>query len=282
VLSLEMLFKSIGEWRVLLPLTLVVVVFFASDAPCFWLGAVLTGAALLAAIFVFPAVLAIQGWTGKAGQALSPAHWVRMAGLLGGDYLRIVAIATLLVSTCVVALYLPTPVMLQIAVLCYAWLALIAVTGGTIYRRRAEIEDATEFLDKRKLVESPEEVARRRENVVDSIYASWRSGAQEDAWKALQRHVADSEDPLAELRLLYRRIIAWERPQFGLRVARELLSRLLEQDREGEALILARELLALDAGFRPGADEELVRLVAIAHANTDRATAEALQRNMPK
>ena len=276
VLSVEMVFGSIGEWRSLLPLTIAVAVFFASGATSYWFGVAVTGVAGLTAVAAFPAVLAIQGWTGKTRQALSPAHCARMARLLGRDYLWIAGFTALIVTCCVIVLYAQTPAMLRIAVLLYAWLAVIALSGGTVYFRRQSIEEQTEFLDKREVVESPAEVARRREEIVDSVYASWRAGAQENAWQTLSRHITTSEDPLAELRIVYRRASNWEGTRFADRVAQELLSRLLAEDREGEALMLARERLEQDASFRPREDSELSRLVQIANANADRATARAL------
>jgi hypothetical protein len=276
VLSVEMLLSSLGEWRSLLPLGIAVAIFFGSGATSFWLGTLLTVIACLAVILLVPAVIAIQGWTGKTRQSLSPIKCFLMARLLGRDYFGVAGVATLLAAASALALHPSMPLTLRIAVLCFSWLVLIALIGGIVHRRRDALENATEFHDKNQPVISPTEIARRREEAFDAIYAAWRGGAQENAWQALGRHVAASEDPLAELRIIYRRVSAWERPQFAHRVAQELLVRLVDQRREGEALALARERLAVDAKFRPRTSVEVMRLARYASAASDKPTARTM------
>jgi hypothetical protein len=276
VLSVEMLLSSLGEWRSLLPLGIAIAIFFGSGATSFWVGTLLTVIACLAVILLVPAVIAIQAWTGKTRQSLSPIRWFLMARLLGQDYLWIAGLATLLATASALALHPSTPLTLRIAVFCFSWLVLIAVTGGIVHCRRDALESATEFFDKSQPVICLAEIARRREESFDAIYAAWRGGAQENAWQTLGRHVAASEDPLAELRIIYRRVSGWERPQFAHRVAQELLTRLLDQRRESEALALARERLAVDEKFRPRTSVEVMRLARFARAISDRSTARTL------
>src|SRR5215469_10964720 len=72
VLSLEIIYGSIGELRSLLPLILVTIFFFVSGAGQFFLGFVVAVCAGLGLLAVLPAVLAIQGWTGRVEHSLDP------------------------------------------------------------------------------------------------------------------------------------------------------------------------------------------------------------------
>jgi hypothetical protein len=276
VLSVEMIRSSIGEWRSLLPLTIAIGAFLGSGATSFWFGNFVATLVAIMLIAIFPSVLTIQGWTGKTRQALSPAKCARIARLFGTDYLWIVGCAAVIVTACFAVLYMPAPVVLRIGVFCYAWLAVIAMTGGTIYLRRRDLELITDFLDKRTAVLSPADIARKREGAVDSIYASWRARAHENAWRTLSRHVAESETPIEELQFLHERITQWGQPQFTRRIAEELLSLLLGARRDSEALLLTRDLLGTDLRFRPRESAATIRLAQIARERSDRATAIAL------
>jgi hypothetical protein len=279
VLSIEMITKSIGEWRSLLPLILVIIAFVLSDASTFWFGSAIGGVLGIAVLVCLPAVLAVQGWTGSVGQSLSVSSCVKMAKILGAGYWWTVGVTAVFAAASGVAVSTPTPVSVRFGLFIYTWLMLIVVTGGMVYARRHEIEEQTGFLLKVEPQMTEEARARLREELVDSIYGAWRSGAAENAWRTLTRHLETSDNALAELRYVYGRASSWEPADFAERVAPEFIARLLAEDREGEALAVVRAQLRTNANFRPRTSEELTRLVRIATANKDVSTAESLTRN---
>jgi hypothetical protein len=280
VLSIEMVMKSLGEWRTLLPLVLVVVAFVLSDASSFWFGRVLGGLFGIVVLVWLPAVFAVQGWTGSVGQSLNVATCVKMVKILGEGYAWIVGVTAIFVAACVVAVNVSTPLAVRFALFIYTWLMLIVLTGGMVNARRDELAQETGFLLKLDPEVTEAQRAKQREGLVDSIYGAWRSGATDNAWRTLCLHLETSEDSVAELRYVNTRASAWDAGKFAERIAQEFVTRLLAADREGEALTVVREQLRKNAGFRPRANEELARIVRIANANRDVQTALALTRGL--
>jgi hypothetical protein len=281
VLSVEMILGSLGEWRSLLPLIVAIIYFLTSGAGMLWIG--LVGAVLLtiAAIVCVPAVLAVQGWTGSLQQSLSPHICMVMVRILGRDYALMVAYLFAIVAICVVMPQIVgvLPTVVQIGLLIYAWLAVVAVTGGTLYTNRVDLDRETAFILVNQFRVSPEEKERLREQWMDSIYAAWRNNAQDNAWRSVTDWIANREDALDELRWLYFRVVAWEQPQLANCIVREMLPRLLAEGMEGEALRLVKERLEIDPDFRPHSAEQRQRLAQLAAQWGDRGAAETLLRD---
>lgn len=280
VLSIDMVMKSIGEWRSLLPLILVVGAFVLSGASAFWFGRVAADLLGVAMLVCFPAVLAVQGWTGSVGQSLSVSTCVKMARILGAGYAWILGVTSLFVAVCIVALSTPTPLTVRLGLFIYTWLILIVLTGGMVHAHRDEIEAQTGFLLKREVEVTEEARAKLREELVDSIYGAWRSGAPQNAWSTLSRHLETCENALEDLRYVHHRALSWDAGPFAERLTQEFVTRLLAADREGEALSVVRAQLRTNASFRPRARDDLTRLVRIANATNDAATAHGLMRDL--
>ncbi|HWK74631.1 MAG TPA: hypothetical protein VNQ81_10200 [Povalibacter sp.] len=281
VLSIEMM-NPVGSSRTLMMLFCAGIAFFLSGAASWWLGAV--PAVLVALLFasVLPAMIAVQAVTGSAAQALNVGINVRLMQRLGTDYLLIAAcfvLAGALGSSVVAADGLP--LIVRLAFVMYLWLALFCLVGGVLHERRddlgldqipEEIDDAT----------TDATLERSRTRQVDLIYASWRGGAYQNAWKIITTQLEQSTDPLAELRWLYERIARWPDPRLANRLAGELLPRLLALKHTGEALDIARARLATDADFRPGSSNDLLTLARLARDAGDRPTARALLRDFTR
>jgi len=253
VLSLEIIYGSIGELRSLLPLILVTIYFFVSGAGQFFLGFVVAVCAGLGLLAVLPAVLAIQGWTGRVEHSLDPRVIRVMIRSLGADYLWIVVTAFALTGAFAVAVEYSAHVWLPVRVglLIYDWLAVIVLIGGTLRaKRRTLLEEIPLVIPQLRGV-SPEELAAEREHWLDSIYASWRSRAEEAAWNFVLERVESRPEGLDELRWLYARVRGWEPARFGNRVLTDLLARLRREKRDAEADHLTQERIRFDPGFRP-------------------------------
>ena len=275
VLSIEMM-NPVGEGRSLPVLVFVIAVFFAASAAVFWFGpvlAVIIGSLILAALI---AIVAVQGATGSLVQSLNPVRCWRLILRLRGDYIMVLACALVFCALIGIASAVALPFILQIALFMYAWLALFSLIGGLLYERRDELglSDAYEV----ETFESDDgsDLARARQQNIDRIYAEWRGGAHENAWQSVTSYLAQSAEPLIELRWLYDRAKGWPDQRLANRLAQEMLPRLLADRRNGDALDILRERLSSSAEFRPLASADLIRLVQLAREAGDRRVARDL------
>jgi hypothetical protein len=202
-----------------------------------------------------------------------------MVQILGRDYAWMTGCVGVVVAICVVMPQMVggIPWIVRIAMLIYAWLAILALTGATLHAKREVLERETRFVFPRESAQSPAEVEALRRRWLDSIYAACRAKAYEDAWRSVMSRVERHAEPLPELRWLYTQIVRWEPPQFINRIAREMLHRLLAAHRDGEALQLVQERLAVDVRFRPNTDDDRRRLAQLADRWGDRLTAQLLR-----
>ncbi len=255
VLAVEMIVTSMGEARSLLPLIITAFAFFATGAGAFLVGAILSAVAAVILLAILPAVLAVQGWTGRLAHSVSPSTLRTMIRVLGSDYLWVAGCTLAVGLVCVVipAVAGGMPLFVRIALLLYAWLAIVAVTGGAVHAKRAVLHQEIPLTVAELRDVSPEELQRLREIWLDGIYGAWRSGAEASAWHLVSEGMDQSRDSLDDLRWLYGRLAHWQPTRFSNRVAAELLARLSGAQREGEALRLVKERLAIDPGFRPDA-----------------------------
>jgi len=289
VMSVEMV-NPLSEQRPLILLLMVIGLFFAANWASHWIGDGGSLVLLLTAGAILPAVVAVQGATNTVVQSLNPRRVLGLIVRLRGDYLVILGFIALvwLAARFVLdsAIGAGLPLVLQVALIMYAWLAVFALIGGVLYERRLDIG-----LDD---VHTPESVGagdaedddtpdeRTRDKEIDRIYAEWRGGAHANAWNTVLGIVGKSSDPMGELRWLYQRAAQWPDGRLADRLAREMLPRLLAQRSTGDALNLVRERLKKDALFRPAGSADLLTLVQLARAAGDRATARLLLRDFSK
>ncbi len=283
VLSIEMITASLGEFRFLLPLILVIAAFFATGAGRYFIGTL--GAALLGVLLLacLPVVLAVQGWTGRLSYGLSPRSCVRMARALGPDQLWVTGCTLALVAlTLVVPAWIAgMPTALRVVLALYCWLAVLAVVGGAVHANRESVAGQIALIVPRELDTAAGDLAAQRQRWLDLIYGAWRANAREQAWQLVLERIGHSADPLPELRWLYEHCAGWQSLPFSNRVAQEMVALLLRSEREGEALRSLRERLALDPAFRPRAAEDARRLAELAQRWGDRDTAAALRQSAP-
>lgn len=282
VLSVEMV-NPLSEQRPLILLMMVIGLLFAANWARHWIGERGSLVLLFVAGAILPAVVAVQGATNTVVQSLNPRRVLGLIVRLRGDYLVILGFIALvgLFARFVFesALGGALPLVVQVALIMYAWLAMFALIGGVLFERRLDI-GLEDVHTPESLVagddddDAPDERARDKE--IDRIYAEWRGGAHANAWNTVLAIVGKSSDPIAELRWLHQRASQWPDGRLADRLARELLPRLLAQRSTGEALDLVRERLRKDPRFRPAGSAELLTLVQLARAAGDRATARLL------
>jgi len=201
-----------------------------------------------------------------------------MVRSLGRDYLWVLGCTFAAAAACTVipGMVPHVPSVLRIALLLYAWLAMIAVIGGALRANLDDIADEIPLVIRETRPTGADELEVDRQRWMDTIYGAWRGNARDNAWRFTLERIDHSTDPLSELQWLYAHSIQWQQPLFSNRVAQEIVSLLLREDREAEALRSVRERLALSADFRPRTAEESSRLALLARQWGDRDTAQAL------
>ena len=280
VLSVEMIVGSMGEFRWLVPLILVAVAFFASGAGSFLLGAAVEVIAALALLAYLPAILTVQGWTGRLSHSLNPRLWGIAIRSFGPDYFWM-SLWTIAVAVLCVALPAASdsvPQMLRIALWLFAWLGVIALAGGALFAHRKPLSESLPLVLREIEPRTLEDLATEREEWLDVIYGSWRANALDNAYRSVIERLESSSEPLQELRWLWSRVATWDPPQLSNRIAQELISRLLAEDRVGEALRLVKERRSVAPGFGSRTKGETLRLARVATQTGDRDLAAALLR----
>lgn len=282
VLSIEMM-NPIGESRSLPVLVFVVGAFFLSSAGVYWFGPALSVAIGVLVLTALVAIIAVQGATGSLAQSLNPIRCVRLIQRLPVDYFLVVACALLLCAMIAIGRAAGLPTLLQIAIFMYAWLAVFSLIGGLLHEHRAELglDDASEF-DAVESEDDDRKVERIRQQNLDRIYAEWRGGSHKNAWQSVTTYLAQSADPLAELRWLYERTKGWPDQRLANRLAQETLPRLLAERRNGEALDMLKERLRSTSDFRPLASADLIRLAQLARDGGERRVARDLLRDFER
>jgi hypothetical protein len=124
--------------------------------------------------------------------------------------------------------------------------------------------------------------AGERERWIDTMYGALRANNRDNVWHVVMERVQTVAHPLPELQWLYERVAAWRPFPFPNRVAQEIITRLLAEDREGEALRVVRARLALDPSFRTLGAQEAHRLAQLAERWRDHGTADALKKAFPE
>ncbi|HEX4050899.1 MAG TPA: hypothetical protein VHY19_08495 [Steroidobacteraceae bacterium] len=283
VLSVEMIMASLDEFRFLVPLILCIVAFFAFGAANYFVGTIVAIVLALVMWAVLPAVIAVQGWTGRLSHSFNPVIWVRMARALGRDYLWMVSCIVGLVALCALAALVPgSPLLLKITASLYAWLGAIAVIGGALRVNRETLSERIPLIIPDTPPPASDAAARERERWIDTMYGALRANNRDNVWNVVLERVQTVPHPLSELHWLYERVAAWRPFPFPNRVAQELITRLLAEDREGEALRLVRARLALDPAFRPLTADEARRLAQLAERWRDQGTVDALKKAFPQ
>ena len=284
VLSVEML-NPLDQGKSIVLLIVTGIFFAIYYAAQYWFGAILGAIVGLGAVGLLPAVIAVQTAKDRALLALNPVDWFHAIRWMKSDYLLVLGCILIYWVIAYIVILTPLseflPLVVKVALLMFGWLATFALLGGVIRERRISDPDDSP-LERFEEAESQEEIARRRERKIDTIYGEWRSGAQKNAWQSLMREVEESGDPLAELRWMHERISLWPEPRLANRVAQELVPRLIAVSRFSDAINVTRQRLAADPEYRPTSANETLRMVRMARDGGDRPTARALLRDFQR
>ncbi|HEX5047169.1 MAG TPA: hypothetical protein VFX89_08625 [Gammaproteobacteria bacterium] len=207
-------------------------------------------------IVVFPASAAIMGITMSATAALNPASIAHLMAALGRDYWRLLGATLLLVVFALVleALIAPLGFLAAIpseAVTLWAWLALLAVIGETVGRRRFElavpgVESDTEYEERHRHADW--------QKTLDIAYTSVRSGIVAQGYRTI-KDLIDSEGGSLEIyQWVFNHTLDWDDPKHALEIGRRFVARLLEEGRQYPALELFDQCRKISPAFALDAD----------------------------
>lgn len=281
VLSMEMV-NPANEQRPLCLLLIVIVGYSLSGSAAVWLGDVAAWGLRAAGLLLLPAMIAIQGATGSVLQSLNPLACFDLVRRLGLYYVWILVCITgfaALAKGIVMTWLGVLPLAACIALLLYGWLAVFAMVGGVLFEQRFELGFEARYAPERQQARRDAQLERERGRFMDTVFAEWRGGAVNNAWRTIEQHLQRSEDAAMELSWLYERASGWPDQRLASRLAMEMVPRLLEARRPGELVQLVQERLQADARFRPLTSAQLIKLVELTRDAGDRPTARALLEN---
>lgn len=277
VLSLEMILGSLHGWRSFFAMLVMTGLLFATGAAAFWVGIIPAVAAGVVVAAMLPIALLVLGWTNHIAQAMHPPTWWRVARALGFDFLQLEAVGIVLVG--VVALLsgtLHAQLIARIATMLLGWLLLVVLAGVTMHARRSDLAALMPLYAGIEKPPSPAELARRRQESIDTVYMQWRNGAKADAWRSVEQLASAATSPEAELRWIYQQSLGWDAAPLAAKIAGELIHLDLRGGRSGHALRTAREQLATNQQFKPSSPQEALVLARLALQFQEPAIASAL------
>ena len=270
--------NPLGETRPLAYVLLLGAGWGAAGALGVFAGAGAASTLRLAGLLLLPAVIAAQVAGGRFARALRPDVVAGTVRALGPAYLVVVAVAIACgyAARGIAFDAAHHSLWLRLAALMSLWLALFGVLGAAIHRRRFELGFEPTHSPERDRARVDRDLERRRQALMDQLFAESRAGPIGNAWATLERGLPDGPARIDELEWVLARAAAWPDERFANRVAASLVTRLLDARRTGAALDVVRERLRAVPGFRPAAAAETLRIAELARAAGDRATARAL------
>jgi hypothetical protein len=154
----------------------------------------------------------------------------------------------------------------------YCWLATVACIGGALFEWRRELEIQAAEGPEREEERAALELARERDAIMDRLYREHIANAA----ASVRRLLAEADHPVDECRWLHARAAQMDDQRLANFLAQLLLPLLLDRRATGEALAVTRQRLRESPDSRPKTSAELARLVELARAAGDRATAAGL------
>jgi hypothetical protein len=250
-----------------------VVGYYAALSVSVWLATVVC----LLACAAIPGMIAAQGLSGSAFQALNVHGIVRLLLEMRADYAQLVLVFVLSTGACALALRFQVPLIAWIALMIYCWLLIFSAVGCAVREYRDDLGLANAFAEE-EVVEQTDarNRDRARAQLLDRIYAQWRGGSHRNALETVAVELASSSDPLSELQWLYQQASQWPDKRLAEQLALPLIHRLLNAARNGDALDIARAHIKLNSKFRPEQGEDAIRLARLARDAGDRPTARVL------
>jgi hypothetical protein len=291
VLAIEML-NLANEWRplVMLGITLVAATVLGLVAVE---GSAVASIALGIVFFAaLPASIGALAVGSSTWQALNPSVLWHIVRSLGLSYLLIVAVVLLygfvgweLLRDSILGWGIlgwtdngPGGGLSQIPCLAwevYAWLAVFALIGGSLYEHRIELGHDAIHSPERRQARLQAEIDREHAKFIDRVHAQARSGNLAGAWDTIQRELTDHQHSFATYDWLLDALSDREDARLARRLAQEYLAQALGRD-NARAIVIAQRGLQIDAQFRPRSGAQCLRVADLLRLAGDRQGAQRL------
>jgi hypothetical protein len=206
-------------------------------------------AALVLAIA--PASLAVLAITYSPVESFNPAALARMIRACGWRYVLapLTVVVVLLVTSALASLGAPDVV--NLALRCYALFLLFTFTGALLHASGVQFFLTVENADNAALPQPEDVLSRSRRRVMNHAYGFFTRDNRAGAMKHVEAAIKDESDVDDAYRWYFDEMLKWESRDAALLLAQSWLTRLLDEERDVEAVKLISRCLLENPRFRP-------------------------------
>ena len=215
-------------------------------------------------LFFLPASVAILGLESHLLKAANPVYWfnlVRGLGILYGAVLLVIFLYILVLRLFwAFDLWLPVEVVIGM----FAVLSVFSFLGGALYERRHELNLETWASPERTAELEKKQAQRDNDKQVHEAYGLMRAASHVKSFQMLEDWLKRRGNTPEDYRWLCERTQSWGDPRYVTRLSEELVARLLELKRTGEALDVVAQRVNLDRAFRPKSAADTLSIAQLA------------------
>lgn len=194
-------------------------------------------------VAAFPGSAAVMGVTRNIGAALNPASVADVIGVLGRDYVKLIATLAVLVAAASIAASAAGASLaggfLASVIATWAQLAIYATIGIAIHAHGDEFDLGGPYEQRARRDERERD--RARQTQLDLAYASIRGGLVDQGYRTIRKLTEAEGESLEVHEWIFNRMFAWEDRSHAVAFAPRFIERLLEHERTHEALELAEQ-----------------------------------------
>jgi MFS family permease len=205
-------------------------------------------AAMLA---VAPASLAVLAITRSPEQAFTPRAILRMIAVCEWHYLLVPATVVLAFLVTSLLTSVGAPDLLVLASRFYCLFLLFTFTGGLLHAKGARFALSFDGDDDADLPPEIDDLTRSRQRVVNHAYGFFSRGNRAGAMAHVQSAIENEGDIDDACHWYFTEMLNWESKDGALLLAQSTLTRLLDEQRDVEAVKLISRCLLEDHDFRP-------------------------------
>ncbi|HEY2683728.1 MAG TPA: hypothetical protein VGI93_09485 [Steroidobacteraceae bacterium] len=221
---------------------------------------------VLGALFLIlmPAEIAVLGLEGNIIRAANPFLWARMAWSLGPIYPILLAFIALEAIIIAALARMGLWRSIDIAIGMFGTLSVFSVLAGSLYERRDEVGLETWRSPERTAAKERHDSLKADQALVTEAYGLLRAREHNKSWQLLHGWLEDHDFNPDAYRWLLDRTTSWEDARYTTRLTQELIERLLQSKRTGEALDAVSERLKMDSSFRPKSAGDTLAIAQLA------------------
>lgn len=252
--TVEMFTPFDNLWT-LTPLIHLAVVIWAA----IWLGGydsrLANVSAALTMLVIMPSSLAVLAVTHSPFESLNPLSMLRMIRACGAAYFAVPVMVFLLIIVLNLLFLAGAPLLFIDLGTSYVFVLLFTLTGAVMHARdvatRVDIGEPVERSDE----ELAEDLVRKRQDVANHAYGFISRGNRAGGFAHIRQWLETDTAAEDAWRWFFHVMLKWENKDPALFFAQEYLGRLLEWERQNEALKLVARCLHENPRWRPLSDD---------------------------